>query len=85
MTNGNGILYCTDPEKDENVATLNLFKDGKAVEIDDDVTTYDYNEAGKIVYLKDYNFKKYRGDLMMYEKGESVKLDEDVTSILYFY
>lgn len=84
LANEKGILYITDPDDDYSEGTLNIYTSGEAVRIADDVSMYDSNESGKVAYICDYNFEKYRGDLKVFNGKDSELIDSDVTGILYY-
>lgn len=65
--------------------TLYLVDGTEGEKIADDVAYWVCNEEGKIAFLTDYNFQKYRGDLKMYQNGEIQKIDSDVSGIIGFY
>lgn len=78
----NTVYYIVDP--DDGEGTLKRTIGGKSVKIADDVAEYSSDESGDVVFLSDYNFKKYRGDLSLFSNNKIEKIDTDVTSIVYF-
>lgn len=74
------VLYLTDINKDHNEGTLKLYQDGKASRIANDAAIGRYRlfDGDKVVYMSDFNFNKYRGDLSAYDGKESIKVDTDV-------
>lgn len=63
--------------------TLMIYQNKKGTKVGEDVA--DYVRIGdSVLYLSDYNFKKYRGDLNLYKNGKSRKLDDDVTAIIKY-
>lgn len=79
------ILYLTDMDKSGDEGTLHLYQNGRDTEIADDVAPigdYGMFDAGKVVFLTDYNFKKYRGDLNVYDGKDVKTIDSDVTRII---
>lgn len=79
------ILYLTDMDKNGNEGTLHLYQNGKDTEIADDVADGGYGifDTGKIAFLTDYNYKKYRGDLNVFDGKKVTNIDSDVTSIIF--
>lgn len=79
------LLYLTDMDKSGEEGTLHLYRNGKDVEIADDVAPiggYGMFDTDKVVFLTDYNFKKYRGDLNVYDGKDVKTVDTDVTRII---
>lgn len=79
------ILYLTDMDKSGEEGTLHLYRNGKDIEIADDVAPiggYGMFDSDKVVFLTDYSFKKYRGDLNVYDGKDVKTIDSDVTRII---
>lgn len=74
------VLYLTDINKDYDEGTLKLYQSNKAVKIADDaaISRYQVFDGNKIVFMSDYNFNRYRGDLSVYNGKEVIKVDTDV-------
>lgn len=76
-----GILYITDPD-DDGAGTLYKYVKEEPEKISDDVADYIERKDGSIIFLKDYNFSKDRGDLKIYNKGKVNDVDSDVSCII---
>ncbi len=77
----NGVLFLTE-EDDEDRATLKLFRDDIVVKISDDVSDYSVAPDGRILYLYDYSWKYYKGELRVWDNGDTHKVDDDVICII---
>jgi len=80
------IVYMVDYDKDDQEGTLKIasFK-GKPEKIQDDVYNYTILPDGEILFLYDYSFKSYRGELYICEKKKPELVSEDVTVIIPVY
>jgi len=82
MLEDGSILYRTDVD-DNGAGTLHIYN-GKSQKVSDDVITYQCLEDGRIAYLYDYSFKKYKGDLKVWSKNKSKLIESDVKALLSY-
>lgn len=82
MTEDGTIFYMTD-RNDDGSGTLWIYENDSK-QISDDVITFIYQEDGRIAYLYDYSFKKYKGDLMIYANNKSKLIESDVRAICQY-
>lgn len=69
---------------DEESYTLYLYENGKSTKIDDDVSMFTLLPDGRILYLRDYSFNYYTGELMEWVKGKTRKIDNDVQCVVRY-
>ena len=76
------IYYYKD---DFDSATLYMYKDGKHTKIDDDVKTDSLvvNEDGSLLYLTDFSYNTYLGELCLYDGKEPVSVADDVRNGMF--
>lgn len=79
------LLYMKDIDSQHQEGTLYCRQKNKSVKIADDVALgfYGVVKGGKVAYLTDYNFRRYRGDLMLFDGKNSSQIDTDVTCIFF--
>ena len=67
-------------EDDFGSGTLYMYKDGERTKIDDDVKmdSLVVNEDGSLLYLADFSYNSYLGDLCFYDGKEVMSVDDDV-------
>ena len=75
------VLIFSDISRDGNSCSVSLYKNGKLTGIADDVASYVVLSEKKIAMLVDYNFEKYRGDLVYYNGKKTMTVDTDVSAI----
>jgi len=77
------LIYLSDYSPKSDSGTLNILKSSKSVKISDDVHSFHAISSNCIIYLKDYNINRSKGDLFM-SKGssKSIKVDTDVVQII---
>lgn len=80
---GNKVMIEKDMEDSER--TICLTEGAESEKIASEVVDWECNEEGKIAFLTDYNFTKYRGDLKLYNAGKVEMIDSDVSAIIGFY
>ena len=77
------LVYFTDWSERREYGTLNVYNNGTATKIEEEVYTYVARETGEIAYLYDYNINRLRGDLYIYDgSANPKKIDENVEAIL---
>ena len=78
------VLFYTDWDTEDGCGTLCMMKLGnnkaEIIEIADDVSKAVITENNDLLYLQDYNKKRYEGTLYLYDvsKGKSVEIADDV-------
>lgn len=85
MKEEGNLLYIKDVDSQHQEGTLYCRQKGKSVKVSDDVALgfYGVVKGGKVAYLTDYNFKRYRGDLMLFDGKNSSQIDTDVNCIFF--
>lgn len=62
--------------------TLVVYDGKKCTKVSDEVSTAEFTAEGDILYIYDFSWNSYSGDLYLYDGGkEAVKLDEEVSAI----
>jgi len=84
--NGTLLFYTEyNNDADKKCYTLNYWNGKKVTKVSDDVYTAIYTPEGEVLYLKDYNTEKYKGELFLFSGKKSKKVDEDVIAIVPVY
>lgn len=81
----NSYVFFTDYDVDKGEGTLNISKKGKLTKISDYVCDYTISPKGEVLYLYDYRYEDYTGDLYIFNGRKVRKLDTDVTALLDVY
>ncbi len=78
----NSLVYYTDVN-DKGIGTLKMFSGKKSIKLSDDVYCDEFlmTNDGDVLFLKDYNTSKDRGDLYIVKGKKVKKLDEDVEDL----
>ncbi len=76
------LIYFTEVN-DEHIGTMKIFKGNKSTKISDDVYIRNLliTKEGNVLFLKDYNAEKEKGDLYILKGKKAKKLDEDVQNL----
>lgn len=74
------VLFLTDYDRRSDRGTLNLYENGKAVKIADDVYDYsiDFDADGEITFFTEWDSENAIGTLNLYRNGETQKIADDV-------
>ena len=74
------VLFLTDYDWRSDRGTLNLYENGKAVKIADDVYDYsiDFDASGEITFFTEWDSENAIGTLNLYRNGETQKIADDV-------
>lgn len=72
-------------EGEYSSGTLYQYKDGKRTKIDDDVYIDSLNitDDGQLLYLADFSYNTYMGELCLYDGKEVTVIEDDVKTTLY--
>lgn len=82
--NSKTLVFFTDWDEDRDLGTLNVYKGkGDPEKVADDVATCSITPDGRVLYLYDYSYKHYSGELHVWKNGKTEKIDDDVTALLY--
>lgn len=76
------VYYYTNRNSSKQMATLKRYKEGKTDKISDKVSLFHIMDDGKVLYLKNFDNRKNRGDLYLYDGTKSTLLSKNVSSIV---
>jgi hypothetical protein len=76
------VFYFIDWNDEKNYGTLKVYNGKEAVKIGDDVHSFSVISEDKILYLYDYSFNYYKGELYEWDDGDTRKIDDDVACVL---
>lgn len=76
------VYYYTNRNSSKQMATLKRYKEGKTNKISDKVSLFHIMDNGKVLYLKNFDNVKNRGDLYLYDGIKSTLLSKNVSSIV---
>lgn len=79
-SNFNKVFYFTDWYN--SCGTLKVYNGKKAIKIADDVQSFSVASDGRVLYLCNYSFTYYKGELYEWSDGTTRKIDDDVVFIL---
>lgn len=75
------IYYFTDWNDEKEYGTLKVYDGKKSVKIADDVHSFSAVPDGRVIYLCEYSFDYYKGELHEWSNGETRKIDDDVVCV----
>lgn len=71
------VIFYTYWDEENECGTINLYENGKAQELSDDVFMYTVTLAGDLVYAEDVD-STYTGDIYYYRKGTEYRLAKNI-------
>ncbi|HBV88256.1 MAG TPA: hypothetical protein DEF42_16775 [Desulfosporosinus sp.] len=81
---GDNIYCLTDFSTKDYSGKLTAINNFKKTVIADDVSDYYLRDNSDVLYLKDFNREKQRGELWLKAKSDSQKIDDDVSNVISY-
>ena len=79
---GDTLYFLTEYDMDTEMGVLLRYSKGRNTEIASDVYYYTITTNGELVYLKNYDMVRCKGELYLYQDGGEILLDTEVANII---